>query len=562
MRPAVLTALFAAPLLSTLVVHGGCDTPQRTVKVTLLAFNDFHGQLEAPTGSGGQVLLELQPDGGRVVAEAGGAAHFSAKVKQLREANPNTVVVAAGDLIGGTPLLSALFHDEPTIEAMNEIGLDLIAVGNHEFDDGREELLRMQSGGCHPKDGCQDGTPFEGARFQYLAANVVADPASGETLFPRYAVRSFEGAKIAFIGMTLEGTPLVVSPQGIAGLEFKDEVETVNGLVPELKKQGIHAIVVLVHEGGAQTGLYDQCEGVSGEIVRIAEQLDPAVDAIVSGHTHQAYNCVIAGKRVTSALSTGRVLTKLELELDRATGEAVSVTAENQVVTRDAGSDQAVSDLVARYNALTTPLRDRVVGHLTATLVGPRNPQGQTPAGETTLGNVVADAMLAATRAQENGGAQLALMNPGGIRADLSAGTLTYGQIFTVQPFGNTLMVLTYTGAQLEAILEQQWAPVGPRVLQVAGLRYAWNPGAPAGDRVDPASITVGGAPISLTAKYRVVTNAFLAFGGDSFSAFTEGTERTGGPVDLDAFEAYLKINDPLSPPALGRINLASPAGN
>ncbi|QSQ22981.1 bifunctional metallophosphatase/5'-nucleotidase [Pyxidicoccus parkwayensis] len=548
-------------------------TDAGTVSVQILAFNDFHGQLEAPAGSGGQIQVGVLPDGGPDRVNAGGVTYFAKHIQDLRETNPNTVVVSAGDLIGATPLLSALFHDEPTIEAMNKIGIDLVAVGNHEFDEGSPELLRMQTGGCHPVDGCQDGDGFEGARFKYLAANVAT--AADRTLFPRYDIRTFEGVKIAFIGMTLEGTPEIVTPTYVSGLSFKDEVETVNKLVPELKQQGVRAIVVVVHEGGvAATGaLVNECKGtgtadglISGAIVDIAKGIDNEVDVIVSGHTHNAYNCSIGGKLVTSAASVGRLVTDIDLKLDRTTGDVVEAKANNVIVTRTVTEDTGVKDLVAKYQARATPLANRVIGYVAATLMTPGNQKD--PAGQSTMGFVIADAQLAATKPANMGGAQIAFMNPGGVRADIVEGEVTYGEAFTTQPFGNSLVTLTLTGAQIEAVLERQWQQSGSavitRILQPsAGFSYTFDANQPIGSRIDPATIRLDGQVIDPAADYRVTVNSFLATGGDGFAPFNEGRNRLGGAVDTDALENYLKNNSsqgtPLPAPALDRITAILP---
>jgi 5'-nucleotidase len=320
---------------------------------------------------------------------AGGVEYLATHIANLRATNPNTAVVSAGDMIGASPLLSALFHDEPTIEAFNLIGLDFNAVGNHEFDEGWSELVRMQNGGCHPVDGCLDGDDFAGADFQFLAANVVRKD-NGKTIFPAYKVRSFAGARIAFIGMTLEGTPLIVSPSGIAALNFLDEADTVNALVPQLKAKGIETIVVLVHEGGAQVPIsspYNSCVGISGAIVDIVNRLDDEVDVVISGHTHQPYNCTIDGKLVTSAFSFGRLVTKVDLTIDRGAGEVVSMAADNRIVTRDVPKDSMLTALIAKYNVIAAPLANRVIGSITANITRTNN-----AAGESALGDVIGTA--------------------------------------------------------------------------------------------------------------------------------------------------------------------------
>lgn len=546
---------------SLLIVHPGCGEdpvpPEaRPVYVQVLGINDFHGNLESPTGSTGRIRMPSGTDGGTVEVNAGGATFLAHHIERLRQDNPNTVVVSAGDLIGASPLVSALFHDEPTIEAMNLIGLDINAVGNHEFDEGKDELLRMQNGGCHPVDGCQSGTEFTGAKFKFLAANVATDVAAKKTLLPAYDIREFEGVKVAFIGMTLKGTPLIVNPTGVTGLTFQDEAETVNALIPELNEQGVKAVVVVVHEGGLPTGLYDECPQISGPIVDIVNRFDDEVDVVVTGHTHQAYNCVIDGKRVTSAASNGRLVTDIDLVLDPATGDVVQADARNVIVTRDT-ANTPVDSLVKSYVAKAAPLRDRVIGNTSAELKAPVRPLPTGATGESVLGNVVADAMLAATRDLEKGGAVIALMNPGGVRADINVGDITYGEVFTVQPFANNLTTMTLTGAQIERVLEQQFPPFNNSfsIMQPsAGFSFTWSASGPEGDKVDPASITLNGQVIDPQATYRVTMNNFMAAGGDNYRVFTEGTEVLTGAIDVDALEVYLRANNPLTPPALGRI--------
>jgi 5'-nucleotidase len=547
------TVLRWRPLVIALVMgYSGCavsigGTPAETVNVHILAVNDFHGHLVGPSGT------ITEPDGRSI--PAGGVAFLAAHINTLRAQHPHTVVVSAGDLIGASPLISALFHDEPTIEAFNVIGLDYNAVGNHEFDEGAAELLRMQHGGCHPVEGCRDGDGFAGATFQFLAANVVRQD-TATTLFPAYQVRSFAGAKVAFIGMTLKGTPTIVTPSGVAGLTFTDEAETVNALVPHLQAQGIEAIVVLIHEGGFPTGTYNECPGLSGAIVEIVQRFDPAVDVVISGHTHQAYNCLIHGRLVTSASSFGRVLTAVDLTIDRATGDVVRMRANNRIVTREVPPDPRLTALVDKYQTLVAPLADRVIGSITADIT--RVP---TPAGESALGDVIADSQWAATADPALGGAVVALMNPGGLRADLAYapsggegdGHVTYGEAFTAQPFGNSLVTMTLTGAQLKTVLEQQFQGCGTqnrdRILQVsAGLTYAWSRSAPACGKVDPASLKINGVAIDLNATYRVTVNSFLADGGDNFQALRDGTDRLGGAQDLDALEAYFRAHVPVAP--------------
>jgi 5'-nucleotidase len=559
MKNAHITVLGVLVTSALLVAQPGCreeEPPPPTpepIRVQLIAFNDFHGNLEAPSGSNGRIRTPAS-DGGTMDVNAGGATYLAHHIQTLREENPNTVVISAGDLIGASPLVSGIFHDEPTIEVMNMIGLDINSVGNHEFDEGSTELLRMQYGGCHTRDGCQASTTFSGARFNFLSANVFTDVASRKTLLPAYDIREFQGAKVAFIGMTLEGTPQIVTPAGVAGLTFQDEADTVNALVPELKQQGVEAIVVVIHEGGLQPGLYDGCDGISGPIVDIVQRMDDEVDVVASGHTHQAYNCVIDGKRVTSAASYGRLVTDIDLVLDPVSHDVVEANARNVIVTRDtvnAPVDAFVKGIITK----AAPLRDRVIGNTPSELKAPVRPLPAGTSGESTLGNVIADAMLEATSDPRLGGAVIAFQNPGGVRADINAGDITYGEVFAVQPFANNLVTLTLTGAQLDTLLEQQFQSTGTLILQPSkGFAYTWSASAPIGAKVDPASITLNGVTIDPAANYRVTVNNFMASGGDGYAVLPQGKDHLTGAIDLDALDAYTRAHNPLTPPALGRI--------
>ncbi len=565
-----LVAVVAALILATgatskskpPIIQNGSE-----VEVQLLALNDFHGNIQPPAGSSGRV--------GTV--NAGGAEYLATHVRALSETNRNTFVVSAGDLIGASPLLSALFHDEPTIEAMNMIGLDLNAVGNHEFDEGTTELLRMQNGGCHPVDGCQDGDPFGGADFKFLAANVVNHDTK-QTLFPPYAIEHFSGAKIAFIGMTLEGTPNIVSPSGVAGFDFLDEADTANALIKKIKKT-TDAIVVLIHEGGSPTALdINGCAGVTGAIIDIAERLDDEVDLIVSGHTHQPYNCVFGGKPVTSAFSFGRLITDIDVRVDKRKQEVTSIAINNKIVTRDVAPAADITALISKYNALAAPIANRTIGHITGDILRTND-----ASLEQSMGNVIADAQLAATDDPGFGEAVTSFMNPGGVRADLlypsssageGDGVVTYGELFTVQPFGNSLVTLTLTGTQIDRMLEEQFCglnspantPAGffKVLLPSAGFHYTWDQSEAgkvdcnAQNAVDPAGVSINGTALNLAGTYRVTVNSFLADGGDGFAVLKQGTDRLGGAVDTDAFEAYLQAAEPtgVSPAPLDRIDV------
>ena len=525
--------LVASVLLFAACQHGR-GGPEGTAAVQILAINDFHGNLEPPSDP------VYTPDG---PVEAGGAAYLAAHLARLRARWSG--VVSAGDLIGASPLVSGLFHDEPAIEAMALMGLDINAVGNHELDEGPEELLRMKAGGCHPQDGCQGSQPFTGAPFTFLAANVI--DGEGAPLFPPYEIRKLDGVEVAFIGLTTLKTPSYLPP-GVSGqLEFLDEAETVNRLLPEIRGQGVEAIVVIVHEGGLAGGGPDGCEGLKGRIVDIAERLDPAVDGVISGHTHRAYNCKVAGKIVTSGGCFGRLVTDIRLEVDRASGHVVSASAKNVIVTRDVAPDPKVQALVERYVAKAAPHTQRVVGELRGKLT-----RRTSFAGESTLGNLIADAQLFATRAPDAGGAQVALMNSGGIRTDLEAGPVTYGALFGAQPFGNALVTVTLTGAELLALLEEQWGHGdSARLLQVShNLGYTWRASAPVGAKIVPGSLMIDGAPVQPDTPYRVTVNAYLAERG----ILSRGADRVERLVDLEALEAFLQAHSPVAVPELARI--------
>ena len=546
----------------------------KTLLVKIAAFNDFHGNLQSPG---------TYRNTSNVALPSGGIDYLAAYVKDIRAKSPNSVTVSAGDLIGASPLISALFHDEPTIEGMNILGLDFNAVGNHEFDEGRDELLRMQRGGCHPTDSnsCKGNevgtpTPFEGAKFDFLAANVV-EKANGKTLFPAYGIKNFRGNKVAFIGMTLKGTPSIVTPSGITTLEFKDEADTVNALVPRLKARGVNAVVVLIHEGGVATGNYTNCPGISGPIVDIVNRLDNAVDLVISGHTHQAYLCDLpnsAGRAipVTSAGSYGRLVSEIDLTLNTATRDVMSVHASNLIVDRTPGvvtPVDSLTTLVSNYAALAAPIANQALGNITATIT--RTPNA---GGESALGDVIADAQLVSTAPAELGGAVIAFMNSGGIRADFTYptstaaegdGVVTYGEAFTVQPFGNSLVTKTLTGQQVYDLLEQQWGAIQPysRILQVSGgfgYQHTFDTTAvnftaqKGGHFVCDGSVKLNGVAIDKTAGYRVTMNSFLADGGDNFTVFKLGANQLGGAVDLDSMQDYFAAHSPVAPGAQNRI--------
>jgi 5'-nucleotidase len=544
-------------------VSYGVSAGASTADGNLLAFNDFHGAIDPPTGSAGNI------NG----TPAGGVEYLTTTVKELRAAaraeGRRSVTVGAGDLVGATPLVSAAFHDEPTIEAMNNLGMEISSVGNHEFDEGTDELKRLQFGGCHPVDGCQDGDGFRGASFTYLSANVVSKRTGLPLLLP-INIKIVDGAPVGFVGMTLEGTPSIVNPAGIAGVEFKDEVATANKYAALLRLIGIKSLVLLIHEGGAQTTPapqpVDGCAGFAGPITDIVAGLRPEYGIVVSGHTHQFYSCQLPNSVgvptvVTSAGSNGRLVTDIDFTVDTRTGRFADIAAHNVIVQNNdpARIDASAKAIADKYRTAVAPIANEVVGSITGDILRAAGPNGESP-----LGDVIADAQLGYT---QSANAQIALMNPGGIRADLiyaqspggeAPGQVTYGECFTVQPFNNLVVTQTFTGAQIKDVLEQQFIGFGgqtvQRILQPsAGFTYSFDSTAPAGSRV--SAIALNGTPIDPAATYRVTTNDFLANGGDGFTNLTAGTDRTTAPgFDIDALVALLGAGAPVGPGPANRI--------
>jgi 5'-nucleotidase len=569
--PVALAVTAAAALAIVPATAASAGTPKLSsyskhrIPVQLLSFNDYHGHIEPDVGSDGSVTFEGAP------VATNGAAYLATHLSQLRKGHPTSLTVAAGDLIGGSTFTSGVFHDEPAVETLNAMHLDVSSVGNHEFDEGITELKRMQYGGCHPVDGCfqQDANGkdivFPGANWQYLAANVVST-ANGKTVFPRFWVKKVGPTKIGFIGMTLEGTDSLVSPAGVKGYDFTDEVKAGNAAAKILqKKMHVKAIIVLLHEGGLQTGSYSGCTGISGPIVEIAKHLAPKIDAIISGHTHQPYVCNIPDpkgqpRKVTSAMSFGRIITEMNFQIDTRTNDIVrsSEKAVNHLVTRDVPRTPAVQAIVQKWVAKAAGPGNRIIGSISSDIKRSTGSNGKEDRGaESSLSNLIADAQ------RESTGAQMAFMNPGGVRADFLVnnspageppGQITYREAFNVQPFSNILQTFDMTGSQIDALLEQQWItnrPGGAEVLRLGisdGFTYTWSRSAPNGSKVDPASIKLNGVTLDPNAKYRVTTNNFMADGGDSYTALVNGAPRTGGKVDLDALVDYFKAHPNLGP--------------
>jgi 5'-nucleotidase len=566
----------AALSLSLVLVACGSDDDAPSIKsesVRIVAFNDFHGHME----KGNNTLNLPDPADGTktVTVRTGGAAFLAGKIDELRKANPNTVVVSSGDAIGASPLVSAFFRDEPTIEAMNAMKVDINVVGNHEFDKGVAELRRIVSGGCSTDrsdpnlSSCAANATFAGSKFAMLAANV--EGSDGKPILPPYIVKTVGTQKIGFIGVVTRTTPTIVLPAGVAGITFRDEAATINRYVTELKSQNVKTIVAVVHEGGVTDSTWNDtaCSNARGEIFNIVDKLDPEVDIVLSGHTHQGYNCVRNGVRVMQAFAFGRGISQLDFEI-AADGQInrSSIKAVNVPVINDSNTDAAVvakfpagpanadvKAIVDRYAALTEPKANRDVGQISATI-----DRVASNGGDHAAGRLIADAQLLATSPSDKGNAQIALMNPGGVRADFTCAAppcvVTFGQAFTVQPFGNSLVVMTLTGEQIKTLLEQQWTGANatrPRILQPSkGFAYTWDNAANAGSRV--TNITLNGQPIVSTSSYRVTVNSFLADGGDGFTTLIAGTTRLGGAQDIDALIAFFAVNRPYAVDTASRI--------
>ena len=535
----IVSRPFALALGAALLLSGCASAPVRPLEINLVALNDFHGNLEpskytyTPPGT-------TQP---RTI-QAGGIDVLKGALDTFRKDDPDLLFVAAGDLVGASPAASSMFADEPSIEALNRMGLVASSLGNHEFDQGPKELLRQQHGGCdspRPAKACRFSPDFKGAGFTYLASNVV-DAQTGQNLVPGWRIVDVKGVKVGLIGAVLHDLASVTIASSIRGLAINDEAASINAVLPAVRAQGAQVFVVLIHEGGFADQPYDKadCDTLHGPIVAITKKLDPSIRLVISGHSHTGYLCKVDGKVVTQADAYGHLLSRIRLTLDPATKAVQDIQVRNVVMAPDAFQPDAslsayLADVRAKSRAELAKPVARVQGALS---------RKENPSGESVLGGVIADAAVAATRDQ---GAQIGFMNPGGIRKDLETGeggVVSFGQAQAVLPFGNTLVVMDLTGAQLRRVLEQQWdrpASSDPSILAVSGnLTYDWDSTQPVGRRT--ANVKVDGKALDDGQVYRVVANNFLAEGGDNIPMFAKGTRRVEtGLRDLDALIAYLQ---------------------
>jgi 5'-nucleotidase len=540
----------ALPLLALALLLAGCrhdlrpaPVPVAPVTVRVVAINDFHGYLEA---SQSPTLRTLTGDRDAV---AGGVLALEGVVSRLRAEQPNLLLVGAGDLIGASPLTSALLHDEPTVEALGRIGLAVTAVGNHEFDRGLAELLRIQHGGC-PEPGCAAGqAPFAGAGYQYLAANVF-DADTGERVFPAWRIESVGGARVAFVGALTRDAPQVIIADAIVGLRFDDEADSINAVIPEILAEGVRAIVVLIHEGALPGETVDPatCAGLRGPLLDIADRLHPEVDAVVSGHTHRAYACRYNGRWLTQSGSYGHLVTAIDLQID-ADGDVAGASVGQHVVDpQRAGDAPELQALIDDARARSATVAQQPIARLGV----PQISRAQAANGESPLGRVIADAQLNAGRGH---GAVFGCMNPGGVRQHLPAqptdAPVTFNDVYAVQPFGNEVLVLEASGAEVLALLELQWQAEAPAVpLSCSlGFSYRFDPSRPHGERVLPGSVTIDGRPLDPQQRVRFTVNSFIAGGGDGLRVLTDLPRVAEAGRDLEALIEWLRLQEPLVPP-------------
>lgn len=559
--PFSIPVLRLGKLAAVLSLLSACAAPPpqpngAPIDINLVALNDFHGNLESSPLSYTSITDHTPHS-----IQAGGIDAVAATLQAWRKQDPQLLLVGAGDLVGASPAISGMWADEPTIGAMNLLGLTVTSVGNHEFDAGRLELLRQQNGGCvspRPEKACQFTPTYDGAKFTYLAANVI-DHQTGQPFMPAYRIEQSHGVKIAFIGAVLKETAAASLASGIAGLDFIDEADAVNRMLPALRAQGVGVFVVLIHQGGKSADAFDQpdCGHLSGPIVDVVKRLDPAIRLVISGHSHLAYTCRVDGRLVTQAETAGHMLSRIVLQVSPDGQRVLAVSARNVIVRpgeypADAAADAYLASVRARGAAVLA----RPVARLALAKVA----EEYNDAGELPLGDLVADSMLASAR---HLGAQIAFMNRGGTRTDLRAGAdlvTNHGQTQAVLPFGNRLMLMTLSGAQIRGLLEQNWPHDDTRgVLQVsAGFSYQWDAARPEGQRVVAASVTLDGQPLGDSTAYRVVVSNFLAEGGDHFAMFKDGTARLDtGVRDGDALRVYLAAQDRAGQPA----GFAQPVG-
>nr|WP_246258609.1 5'-nucleotidase C-terminal domain-containing protein [Kroppenstedtia pulmonis] len=520
-KTVLMVCLCVTLIIMPVITVDAAEGKAEPIKVKLLSINDFHGQLNTVKQVNGE--------------PAGRADYLATYLRERESKNRHTLKVHAGDAVGASAPVSSLLQDEPTIDILNRLHFDVGTVGNHEFDQGTDEMMRLIKGGYHEKTG-----HFKGARFPYTAANVV-NKKTGKPILPPYHIQRIKGIPVGFIGVVTKETPQIVIPEGVKDLQFIDEAKAINEQVKKLKRKGVRGIIVIAHEGGFQ----DKENGVmEGPIVDIAKKLDDEVDIIVSGHTHSYLNGTVNGKRIVQAHSSGTAFAEVDFTLDRRTRD-IHVERSEIITTYHKGvkPDPQIKKVVQRYEKQVEPIINKKVGEAAQTIT--RTPN---EAGESALGNLIADVQ------RWKMGTDIAFMNPGGIRDDIQQGEVTWGDLYTVQPFGNDLVSMKMTGEQIHKLLNQQWELDRPRILQISGLTYRYDLSRPVGDRIVEIK-QADGTPIQPDTAYTVTANAFLSTGGDGFTLFTEATDKVTGPSDLDALVDYVEQTEqPFSAEIEGRI--------
>ncbi|MEC1525870.1 bifunctional 2',3'-cyclic-nucleotide 2'-phosphodiesterase/3'-nucleotidase [Neobacillus niacini] len=498
----------------------------QNIHVQLLGINDLHGQLDYSAKVNGQ--------------PAGGIAYLSGYLKDRElQNNAQTIMLHAGDAVGASRPVSALLQDEPTIHFLNEIGFDLGTVGNHEFDEGVKEMKRLIEGGSHPATAAKYGE-FEGADFPYVVANVV-DEKTNQLILPPYSVKEVDGVKIGFIGVITTETPSIVTASGVAGVKFTDEVEAINKYAKVLKDQGIKSIVVLAHNPG--TSATDGTKP-TGEVVEFANQVDDEIDVIFGAHDHKYLNSTVDGKLLVQSYSYGTAFSDIDLTINPETGDITGKSAE--IVTTFQTPeflDEGVKAELDAYMADIAPTINEEVGVAAVEITRTAN-----EAGESALGNLIADSMRDATKAD------FAFMNSGGIRDNLNQGPITWGELFAIQPFGNDVVTMKVTGEQIRTLLNQQFSADRNRIMAVSGLKYTWSVEKPLGEKVLDIFLP-NGKKIDPNAVYTIAVNNFMSDGGDGYTILKQGKDRKVWLTDLDTLVNYVKAQTkPISAAIEGRI--------
>ena len=544
-----LLALLLTALLATRSAYAEGSGPAHA-RVQLLGINDFHGQLVA-----GKEMLE-RPAGSAPVL----AAYLRDEIAQFPG---DSLIVHAGDFVGGSPLSASLLQDEPAISFLNLLANQdcwngvmarcnvVGTLGNHEFDEGVPELLRLLRGGSPPAGAHSLDPTWGGARFPYVSANVL-DRRTGKPLLPPFVVLERYGVRIGVIGAVLTATQRMVLPEGIRTVKFVDEAMAINQAARTLSRRGVQTIVVLLHLGAGMVPYEgrtrrDVSLPAGSEVAALVRTLDPAIDVVVSGHAHQFTNAYATARKgheilVTQAHAAGTAFADIELTIDRRGGDVIDKHARIVTAFADAGPGlhpaEDVAALVTRSEQRSRALLESVVGDAPQAVRSVPN-----EAGESALGNLIADAQRRA------GDAQIALVSQGAIRGDLDRGPVTWRELATIHPWGNVVVTVDLTGAQIRAVLEQQWSFSPPHLLQVSGLRYKWDAGLPVGKRI--TALDVGDAPLVDGAVYRVAISDHLARGGGGFELLESAKQRRVGPRDTEALRALIAT---AGGRALGRI--------